>query len=1004
MPRGASASRGRLTPTDRVRMFRGAVPVVAGSPTGSVDLSAGGLVTTVRASEASYQTGPESNGTFLSWAANNVLRIQNRVAGRNAIFVEGARTNQLLYSEDTTQFGANMWQNFGGTQTTAQASPDGTADAVRWVTPNGSGGFGEQNPRAFGANIRNVASYYLRRGAAADNESGGNIYRSVSGRIFPADGIARDPWRRLIFNTLMNVELQSAQPIIGFAVGGPAAGLRDAIAWGIQSENGTFVSSYIRTVGAAATRIADVAKIAAASVPTWMQTGAFQFTTAPECTSAEFLLHATEMTLFAWGLGVTNRVALVVDGGVAKLRVFVGGSAVLTTTALTWTSNWQDLTILLNFPAGSVTISGATTGNGVYTGTPWIMPGGDLYVGNVSTSATPYFGEFLPTITQQQFVGASFDMSGIAVNDRATEASYQTATASDGSVSFISWQAAQVAGVPRTQNRGVRNAFFLEGARTNFFQRSRDMTNNLPAAWTGGTMTQTANAALGVDATMVAAQFNGTGAQFSSRQTITPGAGAIMSIWARAVTSSQIIRNNFAYPNGTGGTGTLSTTYSRYRGRVGTLTTHTDYIHDCSISGATNIYVDAVQAEVGTFPSSVIRTTTTSVVRNADSCIIASANVPAWMRDGKFTLTIAPEFTSVDLILQNSEMTLLAFGTGTTDRIALIVDGATVKVRVVQGGATKVTTESISFATWDDLVLTFDSVNGYLVVAGATTGNNVYVGTSWSMQTGDVYLGNVSTAATPYFGEIVPTIQQVAPAILTPGWTPNDIADRLVLLSGQYYEGLDGNALSWLDEFGNARNATNGTVAAQPARLLKQAAYVNKNILDFNGSSHFYQTLSIPGGNNVFTFAWIGHADSLTGVRKIVETVTGGAGAFAVFAEGSKLSVWANGAAGQDYVAGDTTLVVGTRYLFIVEIPFSTLSTAAIASWVNNVAQTQTVITNTATNTTLISALWQIGRWVSAASQYWDGGMALLGGWTRSFTSTERNNFYAWAQANYGVA
>lgn len=592
--------------------------------------------------------------------------------------------------------------------------------------------------------------------------------------------------------------------------------------------------------------------------------------------------------------------------------------------------------------------------------------------------------------------------AGLVVNNRAGEASYQTRTASDGSISFISWQPAQVSGVPRLQNRGVRDAFLIEGARTNYFLRSRKMTD--AASWTVGNMTQTADAANGVDATLTAARFLGTGAQFSARQTITTPAGTVVSIWARAVSGSQVIRVNYAYPNGTAGQQTLSTTYSRYRGRVATLTTHTDYPHDCSISAGTDIYVDGIQSEVGTFPSSLIRTTTATVTRNADACVIASASVPAWLKNGKFALTIAPEFSSVDLILQNSEMTLLAFGAGTNDRIALIVDGGVVKVRVVQGGATRVTTEAISFALWDDLELTFDSVNGYIVVSGATTGNNVYVGTPWTMSAGDLYLGNVSTAATPYFGEIVPRIPERTPAALTPAWTPAAIADRLLMLSGQYTPGRDGGVLGWIDESGLSRNATNSAETGQGTPLLKVPAYGNKNVLDFNGTSSTYQTASVTGGNGTLTLAWIGHADSISGVRRIVETSTGGVGGFGVFIESSKLSAYANGATGQDYVAGDTTIVVGTRYLFILEIPFSALSTSTIASWVNNAAQTQTIISNTATNTNMNTSLWQIGRWVSAALQFWDGSMAFLGAWARSLTPTERDAFYAYAQANYGVA
>lgn len=460
MTSSVSSSKGRLTPTSRLRMYRGSVPALTGAAAASLNLSVPGVVTVTRASEASYQTGVETDatGSFLAWAPNNTLRIQNRIPGRDAIFVEGARTNQIFYSENSLQFGTNAWQDFGGTKTAGQAAPDGGTDAVRWLTTSGAGGFGENNPRVFGANVRNAASYFIRRGSTSDNESGGNIYRSVSGRVFPADGVARNVWRRLTYNTLMNVELQSIQPVIGFPVGGPPGGIRDAIPWGMQSENGTFVSSYIRTSGATAARAVDTAMISSGNVPSWMRSGAFQFIISPECSGDEFVLHATEMTLFAWGTGTGNRIALILDAGVPKLRVVQGGVTMVTSTALAW-SNWQDITITLDSARGYLVVTGANGGNDVYVGTPWTMPGGDLYVGNVSTSATPYFGEFLPSINQQQSVVLTplTFVSGAAVVWRGD----QGITLSGGAISAVADQSGGANNA--TQGTGSKRPLYALG-------------------------------------------------------------------------------------------------------------------------------------------------------------------------------------------------------------------------------------------------------------------------------------------------------------------------------------------------------------------------------------------------------------------------------------------------------------------------------------------------------------------------------------------------------------
>ncbi len=963
----------------------------------SVNISS--LITNTRATEASYQTQAENDGStaFLAWAAPNVLRMQNR-GTRDAIFIEGSRTNLTKWSEDFTNA---EWTKAGTTLTGSQLAPDGGGDATR-VAVISAGLLYETNGNTPGVTVSRSITAWYRRNAAPD--AAPNPAYSASTVIATA-ALAVSTYSRIRTPTLSCTGGVAGRfiPSDGRArtEGGiPTAGARDSWIWGTQVEDGFFPSSYIRTTSAALARSADLCVIASDAAPPWLRNSKYTITISLECTSLEFVAAATEMTLLSFGAGTNDRIALVLDGGNMKVRVVQGGVTKVTTGAISTVSAYTDITITIDSTGGLVTVSGASAGDGIAIGTAWTMQTGDIYVGNVSTGATPYFGEILPVITRVPST-ASLSLPGVLSNTRATEASYQTQAANDGTTSFTTWASTNTL---RIQNRGVRDAIFIEGSRTNYFLRSRQMTINAP--WTAGTMAQTASAANGIDGTLTATQFTGTGAQFSSRQTVTTPAGTVMSIWGRAVSGTQPIRSNYAYPNGTTGVQTLTTTYAQHIGRVATLTTHTDYINDCSLSGNTSLYVDCIQSEVGTFPSSAIRTTTAAVTRDADVCIMPSSSVPVWMRSGSFSISVAPECSSVNLINQATEMTLLAYGTGTTDRVSLIVDAAGVKVRVVQGGVTKVTTGVITFARWGDFTITLDASMGYVVVTGATTGSNVYTGTPWSMQLGDVYLGNVSTGATPYFGEVLQTLPEVPSAPRTQSFDPqiSIAATNILYFSGQYQTGLDGGALSWLDESGNADHAINSTVAAQPTMVLNNASYGNHNVLDFDGSADYYQTTSVAGGNNVVTVAWIGHADSVAGVRKLFETSTATAGAFAVFLESSKLSCWANGAAGQDYVAGDTTIVVGTRYLFIVEIPFSTLTSAAISSWVNNVQQTQTVISNTATNTTMITALWHVSRNAAAGTQFFDGRAAVLGAWSGSFTPTERTNFYTWAQANYGVA
>jgi hypothetical protein len=232
-------------------------------------------------------------------------------------------------------------------------------------------------------------------------------------------------------------------------------------------------------------------------------------------------------------------------------------------------------------------------------------------------------------------------------------------------------------------------------------------------------------------------------------------------------------------------------------------------------------------------------------------------------------------------------------------------------------------------------------------------------------------------------------------------WTPADIAlTRIARYENRHTDDGGGPCSVWFEEVA-AKNAT----AATTARPTIATDFNNHEVLDFDGTTDvMVSNAAITGGHNTATFAWIGSTDNAAATKRLLETNTSSAGAFAIFTESGKLSVSMAGAAGQDYVAGNTSLVNGTKYLFIVEIPFSTIGTAEIKSWVNGVQQTQSVIANTATNTTMITSVWTIGKWVLAGAQFFDGRMAYLDAWAGAFTATETANFYTWAKANYGVA
>lgn len=365
----------------------------------------------------------------------------------------------------------------------------------------------------------------------------------------------------------------------------------------------------------------------------------------------------------------------------------------------------------------------------------------------------------------------SIDLSALIACTRSTEASHQTGAETDGSTPFLAWASANVL---RVQNRGSRNAVFVEGARTNQLTRSRDLVN---AAWLAGTFaTTTGDVGNGPDGAALADRSQvSSGGHSVYRSSGGEVAPFVLSAWSRATSGTSAQRIGLRTSSAVVAAGcfteyaSVGTTYQRSQ-CIRNANGYFAFIHDgTSHSGvggtgavACDLRTDLHQLEPGAFASSAIRTTTTAVTRSADACVIASASIPAWLRSGKWQTTIALECTSAEFIAAATEMTLFAFSTGTNDRISLVLDSGSMKVRVTQGGATRVTTSAITATSrYLDITLTFDSAAGSVTVAGATTGNGTTTATAWTMQSGDVYVGNVSGGTTPYFGEILPTVAEV---------------------------------------------------------------------------------------------------------------------------------------------------------------------------------------------------------------------------------------------------
>lgn len=348
----------------------------------TLNLSSYGTFT--RSSVATYLTSNPTDGTvgFITQAAVNQRRLEF-----GAMLFEGSRTNQCLWNRDLANV---QWS--GGTYTSNYANGvDGTLVADR-----------VQTAALASSRYQNIPSGAIlaTRSAWMRTTSGTGTLRisSVGPGLVPtsnevAEIAGTTTYARAAFTSTVNGVFDMYLDGRDYSLlGGTGAVAQDGIVDGFQLEAGNFASSVIFTSGST-TRAADILTAPYANCPTWIRDARHSVTITPICSSTQSAGGAAaDQTLFSYNTGLTDRTFLFHSAGTVKVRVVSGGVTKVDSNAITYNA-YQPITILLDPVAGSVNITGATTGNGTVVGTSWTRPGGSttFYIGNDSTAATPLF-------------------------------------------------------------------------------------------------------------------------------------------------------------------------------------------------------------------------------------------------------------------------------------------------------------------------------------------------------------------------------------------------------------------------------------------------------------------------------------------------------------------------------------------------------------------------------------------------------------------------------------
>lgn len=354
---------------------------VVGSVNG-LDTFSGGTFT--RSSEGAVFSGAPNNGSsaVLSWAANDVRRIENRGDGRgDMLLVEGSRTNSIIYARNITVGSAGAWVGAasGPPVTSSVAGMDGATEAWRvqattgqytkFLTPPAGAGYISSWVRVRGANP--AAIQYGNSSPITLVSASGNVWQRA-GRSHVGGGSFTPIWCDTASTPGCVSPIDAEIDFHQYEVGA------------------VFPSSPIRTSGSTATRATDALSYAAGAYPASFLTQGFRLTIAPDFSSDD-VIAGTIGALVVFAFGANDLLYFRHSGGACQLALARGG-AVVVNPSLTFSR--QQLLTLTYVPGTGLTIAGATSGNGLAANAGSALPANTMTIGTGAAASNPFFGRF----------------------------------------------------------------------------------------------------------------------------------------------------------------------------------------------------------------------------------------------------------------------------------------------------------------------------------------------------------------------------------------------------------------------------------------------------------------------------------------------------------------------------------------------------------------------------------------------------------------------------------
>lgn len=644
-----------------------------------------------------YIAPPNTTGGFLSWCYSSILREDKRDGLSGKFLIEHGSSNYCFYSNDFSQ--ATWTKTACSVTSTTGVSPDGKSDCCTVAFAGAATNKIYRTVTGLAASDDYCTSFWVRSTTGPNTV---RIYnKNKDGTVYLSSDIAiSTTWTRIEDYRTWSAGAGVAEVGLQNGTAGSAHSIQ---LWGAQVEDGPIATSNIYSTTAAGFRGADRVKCSnqynSFGMDKIFLEGDYNFTVTPNYSSNEAVTHG----VLIYGTSYSDRNGVIftpvwnVPHNRYEYTVSLRQDSVdkYALSGLTWSRN-QDLKISVDMVAGTISVSGATSGDGTSTpGTPGFttvygagLPessGNPSGLGiNPVLSTAGWFGGFRISAIRTSTLTVSGTVSASQIRSDFTFSSafsyYNSPPNTTGG--FLTRMVSSP--IAEDKRDGLSGFYLSEPIRQNYLTHSKYFEQ---AIWVKATCTVGAGYTTAPDGLIDCRTVSFTASALAGLAATCPGfttngSKVVCSVWARCAAGATNIRLSFLDENAVLTTSAdlpISETWTRVQLNITSTGTLGGVCAMGILNGTAGVAQDielwGAQAElVGAYygVSSVISTTGSTPQRDASSIQIPT--VP-FLRDGsKFGIRVRP---LADLSGTQPNKLLSVSGADGTSYLTTVLGGST---------------------------------------------------------------------------------------------------------------------------------------------------------------------------------------------------------------------------------------------------------------------------------------------------------------------------------------